>query len=383
MKIAFLSPNRNHHFDLLPYLPEYGVTPEIYTAFPRWKLKQEASTKLIHTFPWFMTPKLGLQKMGLAPVWLERTLNWWGQKTFDRYVKHQLKDCDVVEAMSCYGYETGRAVQKRGGQYIVHRGSAHASFQDKLMKEEHARWQVPFVGCDARILKQELLDYEQADWVNVPSEYARQSFITQGFNPDKIVSLPYGVNVAQFNPICEPDKNKFTVLFAGQVSLRKGVPYLLEAFKSLNHPNKELIFAGTVGEDMKSYLNRYSPGERITWLGALPRHQMREVMSRSHVMVLPSIDDGFGKVITEAMACRCPVLCSEHTGGYGYLNEGVDGLVVPIRSSSAIAEKLQELADDPALRHRLAEAAYKKVMEQQGWETYVKQFVEEIRKRKS
>src|SRR3990167_11378111 len=171
MKLAFLAFNRNHHFDIQPYLSEYDITSEIYKAFPRWKLKQErVPASAIHTFPWIMTPKLGLQKMGLAPVWLERSLNKGAQKTFDRYAKRHLTDCDVVEAMSSFGYKTGCAVQKQGGQYIVHRGSAHATFQHNLMKEECARWKVPFIGCDVEMLKQELLDYETANWVNVPSE---------------------------------------------------------------------------------------------------------------------------------------------------------------------------------------------------------------------
>jgi glycosyltransferase involved in cell wall biosynthesis len=75
------------------------------------------------------------------------------------------------------------------------------------------------------------------------------------------------------------------------------------------------------------------------------------------VFVLPSIEDGFGMVIGEAMACGCPVIASVNTGASELISDAVDGFIVPIRSPELIADRLQMLADNPELRQRMGSAA--------------------------
>jgi glycosyltransferase involved in cell wall biosynthesis len=86
--------------------------------------------------------------------------------------------------------------------------------------------------------------------------------------------------------------------------------------------------------------------------------------------VLPSIEDGFGLVMAEAMACGCPVISSTHTGGEDLYTNGKEGFIVPIRSAEAIAERLQELADDPELRERMRGSALERVRAIGGWSEY-------------
>jgi alpha-maltose-1-phosphate synthase len=97
-------------------------------------------------------------------------------------------------------------------------------------------------------------------------------------------------------------------------------------------------------------------------------------MSTSHVMVLPSIEDGWGLVMGQAMACGCPVISSDHTGGPDLYSHGVEGFIVPIRSADAIAQSLQQLADDPHLRQSMSEAALRRVKSLGGWEDYGRQY---------
>jgi len=165
------------------------------------------------------------------------------------------------------------------------------------------------------------------------------------------------------------------VLFAGTVSLRKGVPYLLEAFRLLNHPKKRLRLAGPVLPEMKVLLGRQDL-TGIEVLGRMSQERLAQCMSTSHVMVLPSIEEGFGLVQGQALACCCPVISSYNTGGKDIFTDGVEGFLVPIRSAAAIATRLQELADDAALQERMSEAALRRVTSMGGWRDYGTQYVE-------
>jgi starch synthase len=169
------------------------------------------------------------------------------------------------------------------------------------------------------------------------------------------------------------------VLFAGSVSLRKGVPYLLEAFAKLRHPAKRLRVAGYLDPDMKHVLKRM-PLEDVEVLGPLPKAQLTELMRKSHVLVLPSIEDGFGLVMAEAMACGCPVISSTNTGGQDLYTNELEGFTVPIRSADAITERLQRLADDPALQVQMRQAAMAKVRQIGGWSDYGERWVALLQK---
>jgi glycosyltransferase involved in cell wall biosynthesis len=183
--------------------------------------------------------------------------------------------------------------------------------------------------------------------------------------------VPYGVNLERFHPTSAPDAARFDVLFAGGMSLRKGVPYLLMAYKELRHSRKSLSFAGTPDPTFIDFLKRralWPEGVRI--LGHHSQEQLRDVMSRSHVMVLPSIEEGMAMVQAQAMACGCPVIGTDHTGAADLFADSKEGFIVPIREPARIAECLQRLADAPELRAQMSEATLARVNEIGGWHDY-------------
>ena len=93
-------------------------------------------------------------------------------------------------------------------------------------------------------------------------------------------------------------------------------------------------------------------------------------MSTSHVLALPSIEDGFGLVIGQALACGCPVLVSEHTGGPDMIANGVEGFIVPIRDAAALRDRMQQIADDPRLQTRMRAAGLSRMQHLGGWDDY-------------
>ena len=112
------------------------------------------------------------------------------------------------------------------------------------------------------------------------------------------------------------------------------------------------------------------PMENVEFLGPIAQAELVEEMSRSHVMVLPSIEEGLALVQAEAMACGCPVIASTNTGGDDLYTDGVEGFIVPIRDTKELTKRMQLLADDPELRRSMSEAALRRVEALGGWTRY-------------
>jgi starch synthase len=198
---------------------------------------------------------------------------------------------------------------------------------------------------------------------------AKRSFVEMGVAADKVHVIPYGVRLEAFRKTAEPPSDRFEMLFAGQVSLRKGIPYLLDAFSRLKHPNKRLTIAGSVQPDLKAVLGRF-PLEKVEFLGSITQPELAARMSRSHLLVLPSIEEGLALVQAQAMACGCPVLAARNTGAEDLFTDGVEGFIVPIRDADALLERMEELAQNPAQQRRMSEAALRRVRELGGWNHY-------------
>jgi starch synthase len=362
-----------HHFELARELDRRGHLATIYSTFPWSRLKREGLPhNKVETFPWFHVPEIALLKLGLNIPALRDPITYANALAFDAWTSRRLRRLpapDVLIALSGSSLKTGREIQARGGRMVCDRGSSHQRYQEKIVSEEYQRWHVNRPVTDFRDIRREEKIYELADAITVPSSFAARSFVEMGLPPEKIVVIPYGVRLERFTRTTPPPPDRFEVLFAGAVGLRKGVPYLLEAFAKLRHPAKRLRIAGPLHPDLKSVLPRL-PRDRVELLGPVSQQRLAELMTTSHLMVLPSIEEGLALVQGQALACGCPVLCSTHTGGEDLFTNGVEGFIVPVRDVPALTEKMQQLADDPALQQRMSEAALQRVRTIAGWGDY-------------
>lgn len=372
MKIVLSTIGKFHTFDLARELQSHSALEAIYSGYPLFKLKDEAlPDDKIRSFPWIHGPYMawpGRERMGTR---FNRGWEWLDRMVFDRYVARSLPPCEVFVGLSGSGLRTGRIAKQRGARYVCDRGSTHIRVQDALLKEEHRNWGLPFEGIAPSIIDREEQEYAEADCITVPSSFNVRSFVRQGVSPDKVRRLPYGVDLGRFHPAGQPSKNGFDVLYVGALSLRKGIPYLMQAFKRLDHPRKTLTLAGSHTPEFIAWLQGKGLwDERVRLLGHVPQPQLKEIMSASHVMVLPSIEEGLAMVQAQAMACACPVIATAHTGAEDLFTDGVEGFITPVRNAAALADRLQTLADDRALRDRMSAAALLRVQQAGGWRDY-------------
>jgi glycosyltransferase involved in cell wall biosynthesis len=373
VKVALSTIGKFHTFDLARELHAHANLQAIFTAYPGFKLKNERLPReLVHTFPWVRVPYLAFPYKRHLGVRLEWAWEYLDKVAFDSYVARRLEPCDVFVGLSGSALRSGIRAQRLGAAYVCDRGSSHIRAQDQLLREEHALWGIPFSGVNPRVIELEEREYAQSDLITLPSHFAVRTFTEAGISPHKLRRVPYGVDLQKFSPGQPPDPARFDVLFVGGLSLRKGIPYLIRAFRKVTHARKSLTFVGSAPPEFIGFLKaRGEWDDGISVVGSIPQAQLKAYMSRSHVMVLPSVEDGFGMVLAQAMACGCPVIGTRNTGTEDVLSgDGVEGFIVPIRDPDALADRLQALADDSTLRARLSRAALKRVKDLGGWSDY-------------
>lgn len=360
-----------HHFELAHQLAHRGHLRRIYSTWPWARLKREGLARdLVKTFPPVHTADYLLRQTPLYSAALDSRFNHWNSRSFDAWLRRNVEECDALIAISGAGLTAGPLVQSRGGRFVCDRGSTHQRYQDQRLEEEHRRWNVPYKSPAPHILDREEAIYEAADAITVPSHVARRSFLEMGFAAAKIHVIPYGVRLDRFQPPATPPSDEtFEVLFAGQVSLRKGIPYLLQAFAQLRHPRKHLTIVGAIQQDVLSILPSL-PTDDVSFLGNVPQPELAERMGRSHVLVLPSVEEGLALVQGQAMACGCPVIATVATGAEDLFTDVFEGFIVPDRDLATLTLRMQSLADDPQLRARMSAAALSRVQHLGGWDHY-------------
>jgi len=364
-----------HHFHLARQLHERKMLVGIFSSYPSRKLRdQQIPMDMVHTFPYVHMAQLAAGRYVPGSGLARGELSWWLALTLDAHVAGRLPECDVFVGISGSGLKTGRLAQKRGGKYICDRGSSHIRWADRMLTEEFKRWGQEFEGVFTKHIGREEQEYAQADAITVPSEFARRTYIEMGVPTDKIKKVPYGSDLSRFAKVAEPATDSFDVLFAGQISFRKGIPYLLDAFAKFRHPKKTLTVVGSVLPEIARYLQGKS-FDRVEFIGAQPQPRLKELMSRSHVMVLPSVEEGLALVQGEAMACGCPLISSENTGAEDLFDDGREGFIVPIRDSAAITERLERLAQDTGLRDAMSARSLERVASIGGWDTYGRDYI--------
>jgi starch synthase len=386
MKVIQTAIGKNHYFHLARYLHQQNALECIYSGYPWFKLKNELlpQTK-VKTFPWLLTPFMAGNHFSLLRKL--RDLNWiyphwiyWHQSLLDMYVSYNLKKCDVFIGQSQNGLQSGMKAKELGALYLCDRPSSHIRNQSEIIKEELSIWNIkslPINSVDPRSVFVEEKEYELADFVVVPSEYSKKSFIEKGVSKDKVIKIALGSSLLRFKKISDPDSEIFTALFVGQVSLRKGFLYLLEAFNKLKIQKKRLVVVGALSADVKKIIKEKKIDlSQVEFHHFIANAELYKFYNQAHVFVLPSIEDGFGMVMAEALACGCPVIATENTGARDLFENEKEGFIVPIRNVNILVEKMQQLYEDKALRAKMSDAAQEKIKSIGGWDTYGKNYYE-------
>lgn len=218
-------------------------------------------------------------------------------------------------------------------------------------------------------------ELELADLIVVPCEWARESLNFSKAQEKVIVKVPYGTPADEVLARTKQPDDLFTVLFAGQIGVRKGAPLLIKAWKHLGLKDARLLMAGSLNLDEK-YLGQHNS---IQYLGRLPRVRLLEVMRETDLFVFPSLAEGFGLVIGEAMAAGVPVLTTTNTGGPELITDEREGWCVPAYDVDSLAERIEWAYQHRDALYEMGRLARYRA-EQWTWADYRRKLIEELSK---
>lgn len=295
-------------------------------------------------------------------------------RRYDHYVARRVRLSQRVPNRVLHGWashcrETLRAAKAEGIKTFLESACPHPVFKTKLLSEEAERMGVPYKESP-RWIDTVNAECELADRIVVPSTYSYDSFVQLGYARSKLVRVPLGVNVEEIRPRRLPGttgegRRPFKVLMVGTDALRKGAYYLLRAWQKLRLKDAELIIRCGVTENAMPLLDQ--PG--VKHIAGVSRAELVRLYQDATIFCFPSVDDGFGLVVLEAMAAGLPVIISEHVGAKDLVKEGIEGFVVPIRNIDRLCEKIEYFYENPDAVMEMGGNA-RKLAEQYDWSRY-------------
>jgi len=327
----------------------------------------------MRSHPWKEIMRVALVKAGL-PRYLgfsNQRLTDWIYNSVDRHVAQ----FHIEGLKAIYAYEDGAAttfeIAKQRGMICLYDLPIIFSKMSRQIQTEEAQCfpelapTLQAVKEPAWKLKRKELEVQLADHIFVASSISQKSLVDFGVNPAKISVISYGAPLEYFHP--QPkDCQKFRALYVGRIEPRKGIHYLLQAWASLQLPLAELWLVG-INEFPAGWLDRYS--DRFRYVPSVPHAELNEYYSAADVLVFPSLVEGFGLVLLEAMACGIPVITTPNTAGPDIITDGVEGFIIPIRDVEALAEKIEWCSEHMLELAEMGRAARRKA-EQLTWAMY-------------
>lgn len=313
---------------------------------------------VIRTRPFKETVRLVAPRLGLRGLVEHETGNFSVDAIYqalDRSVARRLKN-EAFNAV--YAYEDGAknafaAARKRGLTTFYDLPIGYWRAARTLLTEEAERqpeWAGTMKGNrdSTRKIERKDAELQLADVVFVASSYTRKTLEVAPAFKGSVVVIPYGApeRAASAPVVAKAASPVLRVLFVGSLGQRKGLSYLFDACRQL----KGAVSLTVIGQkplEPCAALDREL--KDVRWIPSCAHQQVLAEMAAHDVFVFPSLFEGFGLVLLEAMAMGLPVITTSHTAGPDILRDGVDGFIVPIRDSQAIASRLHQLHQDPAL----------------------------------
>lgn len=307
MRVNVLPGTRFHSTQLIEKLGALNCDVKVYSSSPKKNFKTRAS------FSYQFVPQLAvilerLFKMDLAPLELGQN------KLYDHLCRILMRDSDVLHGWAGLSLLSGMRAKRHGGIYILERSCPHVLFQEELIASESEKLKVAYQPKPKWWIERSLREYEEADYIITPSDYTRNTLLKRGISEKKIRKIPLDRIIPVKIPNQKFQKPQLTFGTIVGNPLRKGLIYLLEAWEKLNLPNSKLIIK------MNPVLLDHFPvlqelircQSSIEVRGFYPN--ISDFYHECDVFVLPSVDDGFGLVVTEALAHGLPCIATDHVG---------------------------------------------------------------------
>jgi glycosyltransferase involved in cell wall biosynthesis len=273
---------------------------------------------------------------------------WW-----DRMVGVAISRADLVIGFATQSERTGRRAKSRGARFVLDRACPHVDFQEAIIQAESEKTGAAFTPQPAWFRDRQLAEYELAETILVPSLYTAKSFPEH--LQQKLLIAPLLGRSRSPGTVRLTRNYPFTIGVLGGNPLRKGYLYLLEAWQKLALPNARLLIRSS--SDFSAFprlAELISSLKDVEFIEYVPN--IEEFYQTCDVFVLPSVDDGFGMALFEAMANGVPSIATRNCGASELLTDGVDGLVIDAGNTDQLAAAILSLYADEERRQAMAAA---------------------------
>jgi glycosyltransferase involved in cell wall biosynthesis len=307
-------------------------------------------------------PEIFYRKIGKKELAIQAVYN--RDKKFDRHIAQKLPrhEGDIFWGFQGSCLESLSVAKASGKTTICELSSVYPPFINNIIEEEKQlspEWAKTMTFTHFpkdyfdRLCEEPLI----ADVIIGASRFTLDTLRAAGIEEKKLKYLPLGAELSHipFTERKNKGKTPLKVLFVGRVSQLKGIKYLMEAVNEFDPKEVELHLIGHVvdGSILRTYKNHilHDP---------LQQYELFAAYREFDLLVLPTLFDGFGLVVIEAMAAGLPVIATTNSTGPEIVREGMNGYIVPIRSSEAIAEAIRTfllLKEEERQQMRLAARA--------------------------
>ena len=231
---------------------------------------------------------------------------------------------------------------------VLELATGHAPAAERILRRErlrHPEWADSLSNAGFPRWYGQRLEAEphEADYCIAASRFTRDTLRQSGVPDRRILQLPLGSDLTCFRPRPRSTRGPFQILFVGGVGQRKGIKYLLDAWNRIRTPNLRLVVVGPMVGSGRAFRDQ---ARGVDYVGRVDTQDVLAHMYRSHVLVLPSLFEGFGLVLIEAMATGLPVIGSTHSAAPDLVRSGRDGFVLAPDDVDGLADRLTRLAED-------------------------------------
>ena len=295
-----------------------------------------------------MAARSGLDDIATDRIWE------WAEHGFDRDVARRW----AGRAPCIYGcehasLETFRQQRTRGGLNLHWQVIAHHRTTDAIVREESERFpeaSTPYlrhaIQSQPRVGARKQEQLELADLIVCNSDFVRRTCVEAGLEPARVVAVPSACPQVRTDASKRRERARSNLfVYAGTLSLRKGVLYLLDAWRKLRPPaSAELWLIGR--SELPPALLRGLP-DNVRIRAAMPHTELLDVFERAGVLVFPTLCEGRARVVLEAAASGLALLTTTHSGCEDMIEAGVNGWLVGVRNSDALAERIAWFLEHP------------------------------------
>lgn len=324
------------------------------TAIPANKVK---------TYPGWELLRTAAQRGGASAVVVDRIWDKMAREFDELVARRHLPGTTSIHAFEYTALHTFEAAQRAGARRVLHLPSLDSRHFEAVRQREYAAWpelagrdDTYFQGKFNARQDRRCQEIELADLIVANSSLTAKSHIQAGADPSKVMAVPLGAPPVpdHIANITFDASTPLRVLWAGSFKLGKGAHYFLQAWKSLNAgPHASTRIYGSV--EMPEHL--ISDASRLAFMGSVPQAKLHEAFEQADVLVFPSLCDGFGSVVTEALSRGLPVVVTDQAGAADFIEHESNGLLIPAGDATALRNALQWCLDNRVKLFEMRELA--------------------------